>query len=70
MSNMQQKTTKRESQASYRARVEPLKQNIISLGEKHMDNTLWVIRRWLRDEMDLINVSGGQKGKKNQNTRR
>lgn len=47
---------KRESRASYKARVDPLKQNIIAIGEKHMENTLWVIRRWLRDEMELINA--------------
>lgn len=47
---------KRESSVSYQKRISPIKDQIISLGEKNMDNTLWVIRKWLKNEMGLINT--------------
>ena len=52
---------KRESSLVYNNRVTPIKEQIIYLGEKNMDNTVWVIRRWLNDEMGLINKPRAKK---------
>ena len=52
-------TGKKESTIAYKKRIAPIKEAIIHLGEKNMDNTVWVIRRWLKDEMGSINTPKG-----------
>ncbi len=54
MSNEQTKT-QGQNVVAYQKRVSKLKENILYVCEKNMDNTLWVLRRWLRDEMNLVN---------------
>ena len=56
MSNVNNSHEKKESTFAYQKRISPLKEQIVSLGEKNMDNTIWVIRRWLKEEMGLINA--------------
>ncbi len=41
--------------ALYQQRVAELKEKVIRLSEKNMDNTIWVLRRWLNNDMKLIN---------------
>lgn len=45
----------KENSFAYQRRMNPMKEQILSLCEKNMDNTLWVVRKWFRDEMELVN---------------
>lgn len=46
---------KKEGHLEYQQRVAPIKNEIITLGERNMDNTVRVIRRWLNDDTRIIN---------------
>jgi len=49
-------TVKKESSFAYQKRITPIKEQIAYLSERNMDNTVWVLRRWLKDEMGLLNT--------------
>ncbi len=55
MSNEQKQNSKGRDVVAYQKRVTALKDAILYTCERNMENTVWVIRRWLRDEMDLVN---------------
>ena len=64
MSNLSNSLTnkgKKESSLAYQKRIGSIKEQILFLGEKNMDNTIWVIRRWLKDEMGIINKAPANK---------
>lgn len=46
---------KKEGHLEYQQRVAPIKNEIITLGERNMDNTVRVIRRWLNGDTRIIN---------------
>ena len=50
-------TGKKESSVAYKKRIGPLKEQILYIGERNMDKTIWVIRRWLKDETGLVNAN-------------
>lgn len=46
---------RKESSKEYQQRLAGIKNDIVSLGERNMDNTIRIIRRWLNDDMRIIN---------------
>lgn len=46
---------RKESVREYQQRLAGIKNDIVTLGERNMDNTIRIIRRWLNDDMRIIN---------------
>ena len=46
---------RKESPKGYQQRLAGIKNDILTLGERNMDNTIRIIRRWLNDDMRIIN---------------
>lgn len=46
---------RKESVREYQQRLTGIKNDIVTLGERNMDNTIRIIRRWLNDDMRIIN---------------
>ena len=46
---------RKESVREYQQRLTGIKNDIVTLGERNMDNTIRNIRRWLNDDMRIIN---------------
>ena len=46
---------RKESPKEYQQRLAGIKNDILTLGERNMDNTIRIIRRWLNDDMRIIN---------------
>lgn len=46
---------RRENPKEYQQRLAGIKNDILSLGERNMDNTIRIIRRWLNNDMRIIN---------------
>ena len=49
---------RKESVREYQQRLTGIKNDIVTLGERNMDNTIRIIRRWLNDDMRIINQIG------------
>lgn len=47
--------TRKESPKEYQQRLTGIKTEIVTLCERNMDNTIRTIRRWLNDDMRIIN---------------
>ena len=46
---------RKESVREYQQRLTGIKNDIVTLGERNMDNTIRIIRRGLNDDMRIIN---------------
>lgn len=46
---------RKENPKEYQQRLAGIKNDIVTLGERNMDNTIRIIRRWLNDDMRIIN---------------
>lgn len=46
---------RKENVREYQQRLAGIKNDIVTLGERNMDNTIRIIRRWLNDDMRIIN---------------
>ncbi len=46
---------KKTNHVEYQQRIAPIKNEILNLGERNMENTIRVIRRWLNDDTRIIN---------------
>lgn len=58
---------KKESHVEYQERIGVIKNDIVCLGERNMDNTVRVIRRWINGDMRIINKGIVDKFGKNPN---
>ncbi len=58
---------KKEHHLEYQQRVGQVKNAILILGERNMENTMRVIKRWLNDDTRIINQNIVEKFGKNNN---
>lgn len=52
---MPENEQRKENPKEYQQRLAGIKNDIVTLGERNMDNTIRIIRRWLNDDMRIIN---------------
>lgn len=67
MSNVKKEETKKEGHVEYQQRLGQVKNAILTLGERNMENTMRVIKRWLNDDTRIINQSVLEKFTKDNN---